>query len=711
MSDLKLLDGIRVVDLGIGMAPALAAKYLAEAGAHVVRVEPEGGDPFYDQYPAYEVWRRGCECNSDARRDRSKLNELIAAADVCINGGEDYPGLARRHDSEAIAMANPRLVLLDISGHPHGSEDAHSPSNEILAQARSGICYAQFSDRPLFMSFHPANYGAALQGLCALLAALYERESTGRGQIVRTSLFEGALTWAGLFYGDFERPTPPCYVNSKDTTPLIFRCADGVDIHIVIGGRGSKYKFYQILGIDDPSVSPDSLDLPHPSRGSRNFYGDIDLLAPYIAKRDSHELLEALWSAGLPAELVLPPGECWDFPQATHNGVIVRDEDGTRHVGNPIIAKSVTATHRRASSTPVPLQELRVLDFGAFLAGPKAPGVLADLGADVVKVEPPAGDPARGTLRGFMTGNRGKRGIVIDLKTSEGLAVALDLSAKADIVCNNFRAGVSARLGIDPESLHALKSDLIVLESPAYGSSGPLAQRAGFDLVMQSVCGHEMRAGGEGNAPLYNGTAMVDFAGGMLGAVGLLSALLYRARTGKGVALDAPLFNAGIFLLSELIQRPDGTFEGGELVNRRRTGFRPGEAMYEARGGWLAISVPNDRAAAALERILDLTGKLPSDVRSWGDRESDAIAAAILQRSVAELSATLAKAGVWNEKCRTDAENEVLDSQSARVSWHPTLGRIREVGQLFSFSIERTKNERPIHDLGEHANEIFSEWQ
>ena len=179
---LKLLGGIQVVDLGVGMAPALVAKYLADAGAQVVRVEPEGGDPFYGYYPAYEVWRRGSKLDKEARHDPSKLSDLLAAADVCIYGGEDYPGLVRRSDAEAIANANPRLVLLDITGHPHGSEDAESPLNEILAQARSGLCYEQFSGRPLFMSFQPANYGAALQGLCALLAALYERERSGRAK-------------------------------------------------------------------------------------------------------------------------------------------------------------------------------------------------------------------------------------------------------------------------------------------------------------------------------------------------------------------------------------------------------------------------------------------------------------------------------------------------------------------------------------------------
>ena len=707
---LKLLRDIRVVDLGVGMSTALVAKYLADAGADVVRIEPKGGDPFYNCYPAYEIWRRGITRNRAAEHDSSLLNALLAAADICIIGGEDHPGLEHCNNAEAISSANSRLVVLDITGYPHGSKSAGRPLNEILAQARSGLCYEQFSTCPILIGFQPASYGAALQGLCALLAAVYAREFSGHGQIARTSLFEGALTWLGLFWGDFEKPAPQCFVNPKDTTPLIFRCADGAYIHLVIGAPGSKYKVYQILGIDDPSVRPGEGDMPDISSGPRNFYGNIDVLAPYIAARKSGDLLEALWSAGLPAELVLAPGACWDSPQAVHNALIAQDADGTRHVANPIIATSSPGKYRaQLHSFRRPLTGIRVIDFGAYLAGPKASAVLADLGADAIKVEPPLGDPNRATFRSFMTANRGKRGMILDLKSAEGMKIAQELSVKADIVCNNFRSGVSARLGIDPKTLHALKPELIILESPAYGSSGPLAKRAGFDMVMQAFCGHEIRAGGKGNDPLYTRSPIVDFAGGMLGAVGMLSALIYRVRTGNGVALDVPLFNAGVFLLSELIQRPNGSFEGSEPINPTRTGFSPGEAMYEAKDGWIAISAQRDTATTGLVRVLGLAGKIPTSAESWGDKESEIIATAVSVRSVAELAAALEEVGVWTEVCKRDAEHEFLNSEGARISTHRTMGRIREIGPLFSLSASNVENKRPIHELGEHTKEILSQ--
>jgi crotonobetainyl-CoA:carnitine CoA-transferase CaiB-like acyl-CoA transferase len=704
------LSGIRVVDLSVGMASALIAKYLADSGAQVVRVEPEGGDPFYGCYPAYEVWRRGSILNREARRDPSKLRDLLATADVCIQGGEDHPDLKRRDDAQAIAAANPRIVVLDIASHPPGSRDAGRPLNELLAQARSGLCYEQSDARPIFMGYRPANYGATLQGLCALLGALYAREVNGRGQIVRTSLFEGALTWLGLLWGDFERASPQCFLTPKDTTPLIFRCADGAYIHFVIGAPGSKYQTYRILGIEDPSVQPGDSGMPDFSSGTRNFFGDVDLLASHIAKRNSGELLDAMWNAGLPAERVSDPGACWDSPQSVHNGLVLRDPDGTRHVGNPIKAKKSAAAHPPSGCDSMqPLGGVRIIDFGAYLSGPKASSVLADLGADVIKVEPPNGDPNRGSFRSFIAANRGKRAIVLDLKTTDGLRIAHDLSAKADIVCNNFRSAAAARLGIDAGSLHGLNPGLIVLESPAYGSSGPMAERAGFDMVMQAVCGHEIRAGGEGNEPLWNRTVMCDFAGGMLGAIGLLSALLYRARTGNGVALDVSLFNAGVFLLSELVQRPDGSFEGAEPINGSRTGLHPAEALYEAKDGWLAISVQNENATEGLSRILRLEGKLSTDAKAWGASEAGAIAGAVAQRPVAELSAALESAGVWTEVCRTQMEREILNSQCARITSHRTLGRIREIGPLFRFSESRIGNDLAIPDLGEHTRQVLAE--
>ncbi len=712
----KLLEGIVAVDLGAGMAPALVAKFLADNGARVIRVEPAGGDPFYAHYPAYEVWRRGAERNDEAGRDPAALDQLLAGADLCITGGEDFPGLEHRRDADALAAAHPRLVLLDLGGNPHGVAGAERPSTDLLAQARTGLCYEQYSDRPLAMSFEPATYGAALQGLCALLAALYERESSGRGQIARTSLFEGALSWLTMYWGEFERPTPGCGVNPKDPYPLIFRCADGQYIHLVMGGANSKYKLYQLLGIDDPSVKPGDNGLPNPAAEPRNFYGDIDLLSEHVGRHDSASLLAALWDAGIPAEPVLQPGECWDHPQVEHNGIVGRGADGTRHLASPIIARRNKArgkSESRAGSRP--LEGVRIVDLGAFMAGPLASLVLSDLGADVVKVEPIGGEASRALVRGYLAPNRGKRGVAIDLKSPKGLEIVQAMAKGADVVASNFRSGVSTRLGVDPASLHALRPDLVVLESPGYGAEGPLAQRGVFDLVMQALCGHEARGAGPGNDPFWNRTFMVDATGGLLGAIGLLAALIYRRRSGNGVGLTVPLLNAGIFLLSELVQRPDGRFEGADPVNATRTGYRPPEAMYEASDGWLAIVARDDAQRRALVEVLGISGRVAPDAQAWGETEASLIAAVVSGRKVAELAAALEAFGVWAEPCRKDGGAAVIADPAfetrgtVRVSTHPRFGRIRELGSLYTLSRSRVGNARPLHEIGEHTGEVLRE--
>jgi crotonobetainyl-CoA:carnitine CoA-transferase CaiB-like acyl-CoA transferase len=585
------LRDLKVVDLGLGMAAALVAKFLREAGADVTCVEPPAGDPFYGVYPAYEVWRRGLRRDDAAARADGRLHERLAAADICIVGGEDFPGIERRQDAAALQARHPRLVVLDIEGYPSGTRHAGRPACDVLVQARSGLAFEHYTKRPLLMSFEPASYGAALNGLAGLFAALLMRESSGRGQLVATSLFEGALSWPALLWVEAERPTPASkFVMPKDPWPLIFRCADGVWLQIVLGSAGSKGRLYRILEINDPTVDINDSGMPKPTGDPKNFFGDIDVLARHVAKFQSTKLLEAIWGAGLPAEPVLAPGACWDDPQVVHNQIIVTESDGTRHVGHPVYgASSPAPPAERRQAGPGPLSGLRVVDFGAFVAGPFSGVVLADLGAEVVKVEATTGDPNRSIFRAYTAANRGKRAITIDLKTPEGVRIAQQLCTGADVVMNNFRPGVSTRLGIDAKTLHALKPELIVLESVAYGAAGPRAEGAGFDMCFQALCGHDYRAGGVGNAPLWNRTSMVDFAAALIGAVAVLQRLYLRDRTGEGAQVGAGLMNTGLYLLSELIQHPSGRFEGALSVNHEQTGYHPSEQLYETSDGWLAM--------------------------------------------------------------------------------------------------------------------------
>jgi crotonobetainyl-CoA:carnitine CoA-transferase CaiB-like acyl-CoA transferase len=710
---------LKIVDLGTGMPAALVSRLLMNFGADVVRIEPESGDPFYRTYPAYEVWQRGKEIRRLAPGRLDEIHVLLATADACLLGGEDFPGLERRVDAGSLAGKHPHLVILEIDAYPEFLADAERPAVDVLVQARSGLCYEHYSDRPIAMSFEPCNYGSALQGLAGLLAALFERASSGQGQIVRTSLYEGALTWAASFWSEASNPTPAfSFAVPRDPWPLIFRCKDGRYIHIVLGSSGSKARLYSILGIDDPAIDAKDSGMPRLVPGSTNtktFFGDVELLTGYIERRDSAELLEALWAAGLAADYVQPPGTCWDDPQVVHNGIIERDPDGTRRVGNPVLAHFTSST--RATVQPAgsgPLSGLRVVDFGTFVAGPYSSVLLADLGADVIKVEAPIGDPNRNVFRSFTTANRGKRAIMVDLKAPAGREIAQKLCAGADIVTNNFRTGVAARLGIDAATLHESRPDLIVLESAAYGPTGPKSAQAGFDLVFQALCGHEYRAGGVGNPPLWNRTTLVDYAGGLLGACAILHALMVRARSGSGARLNVPLINAGIFLMSELVQRPDGRFAGAPQLNSDQTGYHPAERMYQTRDGWIAIAA---RGEAAAHRLAALTGMEPiaRPAAQWGPAEAGVIGAVIRQQTSEAILAQLAAADIWAEACVPEAAHPTLnDSGLARNgtvmrSKHPQFGDVREIGPLFRLSRSRCAGHDHTPLPGEHTRIVLEE--
>jgi crotonobetainyl-CoA:carnitine CoA-transferase CaiB-like acyl-CoA transferase len=712
------LAGLTVVDLGAGMAPALIAKFLRELGASVVRVPPPGGDPFERFYPAYTTWRRDQLVDHAAAADESRLEALLGKADICLVGGEDHPDLPPRRDAAKLAAANSTLIVLEITGFPASSPEAARPGVDLLVQVRAGLVFEHFSARPNVISFQPSNYGAAIQGLLGLLTALMERELSARGQVVSTSLLEGALTWAATFQVAVQKPDAQYnFKNPKDTVPLIFRCEDGVYIHIVLGSTGAKYRLYQVLGIDDPNVDPSDIGAPSLANGPRRFFGDVDLLDSRIRVRRSRELLQALWDAGIAAEVAGAPGACWSDPQVVHNGLIVTTEDGVRHVGLPIAVDSSSSPVAPSRSLPqvMPLNGLRVVDFGTYVAGPLAAVALGDLGADVIKVEAMNPDPTRISFRMFSPANRGKRAIAVNLKTDEGRLIARRLCANADVVLSNFRAGAAARLGIDAASLRKTRPDLIVLETSAFGSAGPSATRGGFDPMMQAFCGHEVRFGGKGNPPLWNISAFVDFAAGLMGSVAIMVALYHRARTGGGARLDVSLLNTGIFLLSELIQTPDGTFHGAPPLNALRTGSTATESLYETRDGWIAVAARGNAAARRFAEVLDLADVAAKPGDAWAEAEATAISSAVRGRQRGELLAALSAAGVWADICDPARSAAIINDPALiaagtvhRVD-HPDYGHVTHLGPLFRFSRSRREARQRAPLFGEHTRELLSQ--
>lgn len=264
------------------------------------------------------------------------------------------------------------------------------------------------------------------------------------------------------------------------------------------------------------------------------------------------------------------------------------------------------------SAAPVlPLDGIRVIEIAQNLAGPIAAEILAHLGADVVKVERPEGDDARrwgppfweGVSPGFMAVNANKRGITLDLKDPRAVAWLLEFVASADVLIQNLRPGSLEELGLGADALLARHPRLVYCSVWAFGRTGPLRLKPGYEPMVQAFSGLMMMNGDEGGPPTRIGTSILDYGTGMWTAVGALAGLIQRQRTGRGCVVDASLFETGLAWLK-------GHFASyrasGEVPERHRTGSRrvvPFQG-FDTKTGPIIVAAGNDRLFAKLARIV-----------------------------------------------------------------------------------------------------------
>jgi Predicted acyl-CoA transferases/carnitine dehydratase len=701
-----VLEGLVVVDLGLGMAPAIASKLLNELGATVYRSAP-ASDPFPDIYPAYRAWRANVR-----ELDLQSLDETLATADVCILGGESYPDLDWQFNADALSAANPRLVILRIEGMTKGNP-TDLPAVEILVQARTGTVYEMFDQQPILFAAPLANIGAALQGLVATMAALVERVQSNSGQIIDTSLEQGLLTYFQNHFMSAEVSDPLMERTiPRDAGSPIFTCLD--DKYILMAPTPASIDaVFDIL----------DLDADKSTIWSKGYYGDMPLYEANTRHRERSELLSALWTRKVATDVVFSPEQCRREPQVAANGIIVSSKEYGKYVGCPLkisrVAVEVGASGRggmkRAPSEGRGiLQGVRVLDFGHFVAAPYTAELLVQLGADVIKVEPTIGEAGRlNGRRNVIAVNYGKRSLAVDLKTPAGKKVVSDLIQSADVVIHNFRNGVDQRLNLDAASLQALNPSIVTVKIAAFGTTGPKAAASGFDPVIQAYSGHAWRAGGENNKPLCYRIFPIDYSCGALCATAILASL-FRQRLGSDDAIDIQtnLLNIGLFLLSELIEQPDGTFSGAPPLNHGRTGFHPAESLYETADGWIAVAARSPEMAA---RFADCLGLELGSRDIWGERERQALAERLKRRETKAALADLDAAGVWATSCVHDgwkamqgsAERE--DSILVRRFAHPRHRSIAMLGPLATFS--RSPGGRPARErepeIGEDSEDIL----
>lgn len=265
----------------------------------------------------------------------------------------------------------------------------------------------------------------------------------------------------------------------------------------------------------------------------------------------------------------------------------------------------------------LPLNQVKVIDFSQAMAGPACTLLLADFGAEVIKVEPPEGEGSRrwGSARFgednqmsglFVSLNRNKSSVVVDLKSPEGLAAIEKLIESADVIVENFRPGVADRLGIGFERCRELKPDILYCSISGYGQNGPLRDRAGLDMLMQAYVGHMSITGEQGRPSVRTGTSPIDLLTGAHAAFGILVALLERNRSGKGQRIDLSLYDTAVHLITHYIADYSG---GGGVPGKSGPffAFLAPYGMFEASDREFYLG-PDSRSFGPLCKELGLPG-------------------------------------------------------------------------------------------------------
>jgi formyl-CoA transferase len=376
--------------------------------------------------------------------------------------------------------------------------------------------------------------------------------------------------------------------------------------------------------------------------------------------------------------------------------------------------------------TATALGGLRVLDQTQVMAGPFCSMLLADMGADVVKIEPPGGEHTRwerelapGVSAAFLAVNRNKRSLTLDLKQAEGVAVLRKLVAGADVLVENYRPGVARRLGIDYDTLAALNPRLIYCSISGFGQTGPYADRGGYDLIAQGMSGLMSATGSDGGAPVKIGVPITDLGAGLFAVVGILAAVRARRVTGRGQLVDTSLFEAGVALSQwEATQ----LWYTGEVPRGLGTAHRlnaPYQA-FRASDGHFTVGAAKDNLWAKFMTLLGLP-HLIADPRfdSVPNRLKNR---ARLEPLIEAVSVTQPRAH-WLAKCEAagipagpiytvpEAHADVHARARGMVAElpHPQLGRVKTLGNPVKMSATPPQLRTAAPALGGDADAILRE--
>jgi crotonobetainyl-CoA:carnitine CoA-transferase CaiB-like acyl-CoA transferase len=637
---------LRVLDTSTGPAGAMAAMFFADYGAEVVKVETVRSGSL-DGDPGWLCWDRNKLLTSfdpAGRHGRGELRRLLAACDVAffdpVPGELEADGL----DGSTLTTMYPNLVHAWLP--PYGTQGRWSQlsADPLLLAAAAGVCDHQqaLTDVPVAPVVPILTYAQGALGATAVAAALLERRRSGRGQAVTvTGLHAVAAMHSSVMCRAPGQIAPQRKGGLGIPNYRVYRCRDEQWLYLGTLIQPFFLAALEVLGLLEVMVLP-GIDGEFTNVMNPQFNGELGArLERRFAERDRSDWLEALDAAGVPNAPVGSRSEWFDSETVAVNDLRVGvDHKRLGRVDLPGLPVSLSITpgairhlpdddhrypsgvlwsqertdveHAPATATageldggfPRVLEGLRVVDASSFIAGTFGPALLTDYGADVLKVEPPDGDPYRIFSLGFIAINQGKRGVQLDLKDPTDRQTYLELVAKADIVFDNLRPATAARMGIASADLQSVNPRVIHSSVSAFGTKGVWAPRRGFDPLVQALSGL-LRAQGGDDVPIISTMPVHDIGGGTVAAFGALAALYARERTGEGQVVRTSLASVSVLLQSgELVSYRGRT--PASVGGRDFAGPRASHRLYQCCDGWVAVAASTPAQREGLLRALDL---------------------------------------------------------------------------------------------------------
>ena len=628
------LDDIIVIDASQSKAAALCSMLLADNGARVIKIGQSRDHRDFD--PEFAILDRGKEFCAVSLEEKDKLAKLISRADVLVDDLDMIDDRRKYLDFDDLILLNPGLVHCSIT--PFGTDgpirlEPHIPD---LVKARMGIFHSApgFRDGHIYVVHPLVEVGAGILAAQGVVAALFSRLTTLSGRKLETSLMAGALLFMPLAGGtSVSQQTRNSTAVGGAPFYSVYECSDGKWLQLGCIHLGFIDQASSVMGIADVLSDPKYGDGRNPVDDSAR--EELFQIVKKVMKSESSSNWASRFEeADVPFAVVASVSEAMENTQVIHNGLIHQLNDpvlgqmiqygltlqlsGTPgHIKGPrkeIEWNNLELPRQQRDyvfnptllSTELPLEGVKIGDITNVIAGPLAGRLLADLGADVLKIETFAGDFSRGTSGMFRSLNSNKRSISIDTKNPDGKATLQHMISECDALVANLRPGATERMGVGGQQLQEINPTIVETHVTAFGWDGPLSSRPGVDPLAQAYMGLQHAQGGGGNQPSYlSHLAPCDYSGGALAAFGTVLGLYVKKRTGQGQKIDTSLLNMGTLMVNGDFASYEGK-EPRRLSDSGQYGIGDFRRLYKTSDGWIFVSAEENYVSQQLLEAMNV---------------------------------------------------------------------------------------------------------